>query len=222
MTSDKQARANRQNALKSTGPKTPEGKAAVRMNALKHGLLSQEILLPGEDEEALRGLGERLRDELQPVGELENLLVDRIITSYWRLRRLGRVEAGIFAWELYGELARRAQEEAKSLRKYPLDPRRVIPTITDEEKYQEARSEAQEMEAKQEAETATLGRTFIRDADGANAFSKLSRYETAIERSLYKALHELQRLQAARGADGNAPPPVTIDVEVSGVSGDEL
>jgi hypothetical protein len=221
VTSDKQARANRQNALKSTGPKTPEGKAAVRMNALKHGLLSQEILLPGEDEEALRGLGERLRDELQPVGELENLLVDRIITSYWRLRRLGRVEAGIFAWELYGELARRAQEEAKSLRKYPLDPRRVIPTITDEEKYQEARSEAQEMEAKQEAETATLGRTFIRDADGANAFSTLSRYETAIERSLYKALHELQRLQAARGADGNAPPPVAIDVDVSGFSGDE-
>ena len=77
------------------------------------------------------------------------------------------------------------------------------------------------MDAKREAETATLGRTFIRDADGANAFSKLSRYETAIERSLYKALHELQRLQAARRADGNVPPPAAIDVDVSGVSGDE-
>ena len=77
------------------------------------------------------------------------------------------------------------------------------------------------MEAKREAETATLGRTFIRDANGANAFSKLSRYETAIERGLYKALHELQRLQAARRADGNAPPPAAIDVDVSGVSGDE-
>jgi hypothetical protein len=108
MTSEKQAKANRKNALKSTGPKTPEGKDAVRLNALKHGLLSQETLLPGEDEEALRTLGERLRDELQPAGELENLLVERIITSYWRLRRLGRVEAGIFARELYGELAKRA------------------------------------------------------------------------------------------------------------------
>src|SRR5215213_4516480 len=88
MTNDKKAEANRRNALKSTGPKTPEGKAAVRLNALRHGLLSQEILLPGEDEEAFRDLGEHLRAELQPVGELENLLVDRIISAYWRLRRL--------------------------------------------------------------------------------------------------------------------------------------
>jgi hypothetical protein len=54
MTSEKKAEANRRNALKSTGPKTPEGKAAVSLNALKHGLLSQEILLPREDEEVLR------------------------------------------------------------------------------------------------------------------------------------------------------------------------
>ena len=47
MSSARQAAANRQNALKSTGPKTPDGKAAVRLNALRHGLLSQEILLPG-------------------------------------------------------------------------------------------------------------------------------------------------------------------------------
>jgi hypothetical protein len=53
-------------------------------------------------------------------------------------------------------------------------------------------------QVQQETETATLGRTFIRDADQANAFSKLSRYETAIWQCLYKALHELQRLQAAR------------------------
>jgi hypothetical protein len=227
MTSDKKVQANRRNALKSTGPNTPEGKAAVRLNALKHGLLSQEILLPGEDEEALRELGERLRAELQPIGELENLLVDRIIASYWRLRRLGRVEAGIFAWELYGELARRASAEASSYTKQTsvlvddLDYFRPTTTITDQQKYEEALSKAQEMETKQEAETATLGRTFIRDANEANAFSKLSRYEATIERSLYKAMHELQRLQAARRADGNAPPPLAIDVDVSGVSREE-
>ena len=51
--------------------------------------------------------------------------------------------------------------------------------------------------------------------------SKLSGCETTIERSLYKALHELQRLKAARRADGNATPPVAIDVDVLGVSKDE-
>ena len=208
MTSEKQVQANRRNALKSTGPKTPKGKDAVRLNALKHGLLSQEVLLPGEDEGTLEGLSERLRAELQPVEELESLLVERIIAIIWRLRRLGRVEAGIFAWELYGELTERAQEEARSYKSY-IDDELMISMhtkITDEQKHHEALSKAQEMKTKQGAATATLGRTFIRDANEANAFSKLSRYETTLERSLYKALHELQRLQGARLTESSVPP----------------
>jgi hypothetical protein len=67
-----------------------------------------------------------------------------------------------------------------------------------------------------------LGLSFIRDANSSNAFSKLSRYETAIERSLYKALHELQRLQAARRAEDNVSPPLAVDVDVSGVSTGDL
>jgi len=181
MTSKKQIEANSQNALKSSGPKTPEGKDTARLNATKHGLLSQEILIPGEDEEALKELGERLRAELQPVGELESLLVEKIVATHWRMQRLERVEAGIFAFELDVEL-----------------------------------------EGMPNADIVTLGKSFIWDADRANAFSKLSRYQTAIERSLYKAIHELQRLQAARRAEGNVPPPVAIDVEVSGVSGEDL
>ena len=49
MTSKKKAGANRQNALKSTGPMTPGGRAAVRLNALTHGLLTQQTLLPDEE-----------------------------------------------------------------------------------------------------------------------------------------------------------------------------
>jgi len=222
MTSDRKVEANRRNALKSTGPKTPKGKAAVRLNALKHGLLSREVLLPGEDEDALRELGERLRAELQPVGELENLLVDRIIASYWRLRRLGRVEAGIFAWELYEELAERAEHDVRGYESYlsdildDLGPSFEPPTITNERKHREALERAEEMRVKQNEEAATLGRTFARDADKANAFSKLSRYETAIERQLYRALHELERRQAAR-LGGSVPAPVAVDVNVSGI-----
>jgi hypothetical protein len=99
MTSDKKVQANRQNALKSTGPKTPEGKARVRHNALRHGLLAREVLLPEEDQEALSDLDERLRAELRPEGEMEDLLVEQIITAQWRLRRMRRVEAGVFDYE---------------------------------------------------------------------------------------------------------------------------
>src|SRR5918993_3356439 len=181
MTSEKQVQANRRNAQRSTGPKTPEGKAAVRLNANKHGLRSQEVLLPGEDEEALKELDENLRAELQPLGELENLLVDGIVAAHWRLRRLRRVEAGIFAWELYGELAKRARQEAD---KYSHTETEVWiggykdgggietvtkTTITDEQKHQEAVKAAREMESVRDAELATLGRTFIRDSSEANA-----------------------------------------------------
>jgi hypothetical protein len=121
MTSEKQARANTRNALKSTGPKTPEGKAIVRCNATKHGHLSREVLLPGEDEQALKELDENLRAELQLVGELENLLVDQIVAASWRLRRLRRVEAGMFDWQFYGELLERAQGEAKTYERSSLD-----------------------------------------------------------------------------------------------------
>src|SRR5215210_4646826 len=168
-------------------------------------------------------LGEHLRDELQPVGALESLLVERIISTTWRLQRLGRVEAGIFAWELYGEMADRARKEADTYTSDFMDDvlTRDI-TITNEDKHREALSKAKEMEEMQDSETATLGQTFIRDSTKANAFSKLSRYETMIERSLFKALHELQRLQAARGAGGNVAPPVAVDVDVSGASGEGL
>jgi hypothetical protein len=181
----------------------------ARQNALRHGLLSAEMLVPGEDEAALRELSENLRDELRPVGELEGLLVKRVMAAAWGLRRLGRVEAGIFAWERLKELAERAEREARDYEQSFEDNYMKYASIeiSDGEKHSEALSRAQQMRSEQEAETATLGRTLARDANSVNAFSKLSRYETTIERGLYKALHELQRLQAARGAGSGTPPP---------------
>ena len=175
MTSARKNEANRRNAQKSTGPRTPEGKAAVRLNALRHGLLSEEVLLPGEDGEALGELGDRLGAELQPVGELENLLVDRVVAAVWRLGRLGRVEAGIFAWERLEEQAERAEREAKEYEAGDTEwlIEALNTTITDEKKHEEALTRARRMRDEQEAETATLGRAFARDADRANAFPKL-------------------------------------------------
>jgi len=61
MTNQKQLEANRRNANKSTGPKTPQGKAVVRLNARTHGLLSRDTLLPWEDPDDL----DRLREDLR-------------------------------------------------------------------------------------------------------------------------------------------------------------
>jgi hypothetical protein len=133
------------------------------------------------------------------------------------------VETGIFAWEHSEELAERAEREAVE---YEWGPTKTLMRAVNtkkgyDEKQEEALERARQMRSEQEDEIATLGRTFARDADTANAFSKLSRYETTIERSLYKALHELQRLQVARRANGSVPPPVAIDIDVSGVPREE-
>jgi hypothetical protein len=216
MTSQKKIEANRRNALESTGPRTPEEKDAVHLNATRHGLLSKNVLLPGEDADSLRELEANLRAELRPVGELENLLVDRITAAYWRLRRLGRVETGIFAWQHHEELAERAEREAREYEKAEDAFFGPEITVTDHEKHEEAMSRARGIRSTQEDETATMGRTFARDADGANAFSKLCRYETAIERQLYKGMHELERRQAARQG-GAVTAPHVVDVDISGI-----
>src|SRR3954447_8763064 len=84
---------NRRNAARSTGPRTPEGKAVVALNALKHGLLSREALVKGESEAELVAFGKRMRAQLAPGGELELLLADRVVSTAWRLRRAVALEA---------------------------------------------------------------------------------------------------------------------------------
>src|SRR2546422_10273588 len=103
MSTDAQIAANRRNGQLSLGPTTPEGKAISSQNALKHGLTARDPLLPDESETELTGFRQRLLAELQPVGEIEALLVSRIVNVAWRLRRFGAVEAGVLNWELYGE-----------------------------------------------------------------------------------------------------------------------
>jgi hypothetical protein len=118
VTTDKQIAANRRNALRSTGPKTSEGKAAVRHNALRHGLLSRDIFIDTgegrEDAQEYAALLEELRDALQPEGRLELILMEKIAVAYWRLCRAARAEVGVLrrAFNGLGRPRREAQEEA--------------------------------------------------------------------------------------------------------------
>jgi hypothetical protein len=91
MVSENQLIANRENA-KLGGVKTEAGKAAIRLNAVTHGLLTKEVLKDGEDATVLNRLQNNLMAEIEPQGELETMLVDRITSSIWRLRRALKVE----------------------------------------------------------------------------------------------------------------------------------
>jgi hypothetical protein len=91
-TSEKKVEANRQNAQKSTGPKTPEGKANSRMNALKHGLTAQSLILATEDAEHYDNrLGQWL-DDFEPANAAERALIDLAVQSSWKLERANRHE----------------------------------------------------------------------------------------------------------------------------------
>jgi hypothetical protein len=96
MTTEAQINANRANAQKSTGPRTPEGKATVAQNALKHGLLAKEAVVVGEDLDDFELYRAQLRAELAPVGLAESLLVERIAGLFWRLQRAERFHTAAF------------------------------------------------------------------------------------------------------------------------------
>ncbi len=99
--SDKRIEANRRNALQSTGPKTPEGKATSSMNALKHNILSRQLVVQGykiaESSDEFQALYQQYHEHLAPVGPLEEMLVDQIISLTWRLRRARTAETGEIA-----------------------------------------------------------------------------------------------------------------------------
>jgi hypothetical protein len=87
--------ANRQNALKSTGPRTPKGKEYTGRNAIKHGLLvspTRDFRALDEDPQEYEDLLNGLWDQHQPVGRAEELEVERIAQCWWRLKRAWRYE----------------------------------------------------------------------------------------------------------------------------------
>ncbi len=160
MSSPKQIAANRRNAQKNTGPRTPQGRAAVRFNALKHGLTAQEAVLPTEDKQAFAQLLESLLADRRPVGPVETMLVHRMAVASWQLHRAYVVETASFELRLirYPNLA--ARENLN--------------------------------------DSCMLAHVMRERWDSLNPFGNLSRYEAKIERTFYRALHELRQLQDER------------------------
>ncbi|NGX40377.1 MAG: hypothetical protein KR126chlam4_00196 [Candidatus Anoxychlamydiales bacterium] len=84
--------ANKNNALKSTGPQTKSGKEISSKNSLKHGILSKDLIIRDESPKELEIFKNNIYMSLQPKGSIEELLVEKIITSAWRLRRILQIE----------------------------------------------------------------------------------------------------------------------------------
>jgi hypothetical protein len=96
--SERRIKANSKNALRSTGPKTERGKRTVARNAIKHGLLARQVVITAgdgkESSEEFHALVGQLCDDYEPVGVVEEMLVQTIATCWWRKARVIRAENG--------------------------------------------------------------------------------------------------------------------------------
>ena len=212
MTSERQIAANRANALHSTGPKTPEGKAAVRHNALRHGLLARDVVLREEDLDAFEDLLDQVRAELSPVGRIEELLVDRIVNIMWRLGRSARMETALFDWRVrelqVSKLAAQVRSHESTLADFSFPSH-----ITDKVAHTEATKALARAEDERDRDEVLLGRAVDADAKESDALGKLARYERSLERSLFRNLDELRQRQDRR-RNRSSPPildAVTLD-----------
>ena len=88
---------NRANSRHSTGPRTEAGKQRSKLNALRHGLTSQSVLLPTEDPAAYQKHAGEFLSEYQPQGPTERQLVQELTDTSWRLNRVPAIEAGLLA-----------------------------------------------------------------------------------------------------------------------------
>ncbi len=173
------------------GPRTPEGKARSRLNALKHGLTARlQVILPGEDPAEYQALADSMSDDFHPRSASEHILVHRLVNLTWSLLRIPAAEARIFrrlnddqrhAAQEQNELAARnyasAHWSANSRKKDPPPP--PLP-IAD-------RSPAE-----------LLADQFVDADDKSNPFARLHRYESSLQRTFDKTLTQLRQLQASR------------------------
>ncbi len=226
MTTTKQITSNRQNAQLSTGPKTAEGKAVAKMNAVSHGLLATNPVLADESPEQYEAFRQAMMEELQPTRLQEAILADRIVSIAWRLRRLTQIENGPFEYGYHDRIAQRAKREAEAqvvVEEFRIedDWMERIRTVKDEEAYEYARREQRWAEDRRDRGTAKTAAALLSDCG--DGFARLHRYEVGLEKSFYRAMHQLERLQAVRSGGrrqaGATTQILAVSVQQDGNSG---
>jgi hypothetical protein len=104
MTSLKQIEANRLNAIKSTGPRTQEGKQRSRLNALRHGLTATTVVSALENAADFQAFEQSILADYLPQSATARELTARLASVLWRLRRSTKIETGLL--QIQGELMR--------------------------------------------------------------------------------------------------------------------
>ena len=105
MVSERRIEANRKNAQRSSGPRTPEGRAKSSMNALRHGITGQVSIMTVEDRGAHDKFVQELIEGLQPEGAVELQFASVIAEDFWRLQRIRAVENDMLALGNFSDAA---------------------------------------------------------------------------------------------------------------------
>jgi hypothetical protein len=210
MSSDRQIEANRKNAQRSTGPCTSDGKSRVALNAVKHGLTAKTVVLPHEDPNEFEAFREAMLIDAAPQGAFEEMLVEKISADAWRLRRVPVLEAALHIIERERQKVKRIKDEVNRY-KFDLGPPSM--PARDRQAYDDA--VARLAEAQNALEVDNLLQAIQVLEKHSREFALLERREQALTRSLFRTLHELQRLQAARAGE-RVPAPVDVDVSMNG------
>jgi hypothetical protein len=200
MTSFKQWQANRQNARKSTGPISEEGKLVSRCNAVRHGLTAETVIGALEDAEDYRAFEAAIVADYDAQSAVERELVLRLASLLWRLRRATTLETGLFEIQ-----ADEIRDEAKIEQQIPSQPafsafsNRSAVSFDESCRLEPNAKGASTRSPRNDllplSSTATLTECFLRLADLPNyALDRLSRYEALLSRQVARVLLELDAL----------------------------
>jgi len=178
MATQAQLLANQHNAQQSTGPRTAEGKAVSAKNATKHGLFAQDNVVISENQAQFDAVRDDMLAELDPVGAIESMLAERIVSLTWRLRRAAQMQDEVIDVKIRAEISRSKAILSKSL--ITGQPCRLSKNT------------------KRCYDDLALGLIAKWDFQADRVLERLSMYERRFEASLFRTMGELKKLKDAR------------------------
>jgi hypothetical protein len=179
------------------------------LNAVKHGLTAKTVVLPRKDLDEFEAFRVAMLIDAAPQGALEEMLVEKISADAWQLRRVPVLEGALHIIERERQKVKRIKDEVN---RYKLDSGPPWVPPRDRQAYDDAVASLAEAQNGLEVDNLLQAIQVLEKHSG--EFALLERREQALTRSLFRTLHELQRLQAIRAGE-RVPAPAAVDVDVS-------